>query len=213
MREDAAEECCGSAPMAEGEIVEEKDPSKDLHLSSDDDVDSVAGGGDQCKPELEPAENLATSQHEGDGDGDDMPHEIDTGCLPAMPQADYPTLEEYQEKWARLLAEHERTVEGEFSIDNLIPTPNHMLWQDCPYVPFELLISEEVVLVRHTKDIHTTWSITNKSVQRLKRASQCASPSPGSPRRAESEVSSDTQQSLTVVCVAHSAHVICFRCC
>ena len=110
MREDAAEECCGSAPIAEGDCVEQEDPSKDLLLSSDDDVDLVAGGEDQCKPELQPAEDLANAQHEGDGD--ELAHEIDTGCPPAMPQANYPTLEEYQEKWARLLAEHERPVEG-----------------------------------------------------------------------------------------------------
>ena len=90
--------------------------------------------------DLELAEDLANGHHEGDGD--EMPRQIDTGSLPAMPQADYPTLEEYQEKWARLLGEHEKPVEGKFSNDNLIPTPNHMLWQDCPYVPFAELKTE-----------------------------------------------------------------------
>ena len=34
-------------------------------------------------------------------------------------------------------------MEGEFDDDNLVPQPNHVLWQDCPYVPFDKLVSED----------------------------------------------------------------------
>ena len=37
-----------------------------------------------------------------------------------LPQVSYPTLEQYQEIWARKLAEHSRPVPGEFGRDNLV---------------------------------------------------------------------------------------------
>ncbi len=55
----------------------------------------------------------------------------------------YPTLDEYKAKWERLKNHHSRTVAGVFSRDNLVPDPNSQLWQDCPYVPFEDLVSAE----------------------------------------------------------------------
>ena len=74
--------------------------------------------------------------------------------LPVLPQESRPSIEEYRAKWERLLAQHSKPVEGEYSIGNLVPKPIHQLWQDCPYVPFELLILEEVVFSsthkRHT---------------------------------------------------------------
>ena len=48
-----------------------------------------------------------------------------------LPPVTYPSLEQYQERWARKLAEHSRQVPGEFSRDNLVPEPIHQLWQDC----------------------------------------------------------------------------------
>jgi len=60
-----------------------------------------------------------------------------------LPQVSRPSLEEYREKWARLLSQHSKPVEGEYSIGNLVPTPIHQLWGDCPHVPFDELKSEE----------------------------------------------------------------------
>ena len=51
-------------------------------------------------------------------------------------------LAEYVEKWSALLAQHSKAVPGLFSRDNLVPQPDHRLWQDCPHVPFSLLKSD-----------------------------------------------------------------------
>ena len=53
-----------------------------------------------------------------------------------------PSLAEYVEKWSALLAQHSKAVPGLFSRDNLVPQPDHRLWQDCPHVPFSLLKSD-----------------------------------------------------------------------
>eukprot|EP00973_Karenia_brevis_P096384 12431531-Karenia_brevis.AAC.1 len=59
------------------------------------------------------------------------------------PPEERPTLEEYEEKWQKKCAWHARPVAGTFSRNNLIPTPIPQLWQDCPYVPFDELKSNE----------------------------------------------------------------------
>ena len=46
-----------------------------------------------------------------------------------------PSVEEYQKRWDSLKAWNARVVPGEFSRENLVPTPEPQLWQDCPYVP------------------------------------------------------------------------------
>ena len=46
--------------------------------------------------------------------------------LPEM----WPSLEEYTAKWDRLLVQHSKVVEGEFSRDNLVPEPIPNLWQE-----------------------------------------------------------------------------------
>ena len=52
--------------------------------------------------------------------------------LPDPPE-DRPTLEQYREKWDRLLAQHSKENPGEFGRQNLVPKPDPRLWQDCPY--------------------------------------------------------------------------------
>ena len=54
-----------------------------------------------------------------------------------------PEIQEYKAKWMKLRDDHERSVPGAFSRKNLIPKPDHRLWQDCPYVPFKELQSDE----------------------------------------------------------------------
>ena len=54
-----------------------------------------------------------------------------------------PSVQQYQEKWDGLLATHSQAVSGDFSRENLVPQPIPQLWQDCPYVPFEELKSED----------------------------------------------------------------------
>ena len=61
----------------------------------------------------------------------------------ALPAECFPCLEEYQARWERGLAQHSKAVPGEFGRDNLVPNPIHELWQDCPYVPFNMLKSDD----------------------------------------------------------------------
>ena len=54
--------------------------------------------------------------------------------VPALIPEVRPTLEQYMEKWARLLAQHSKKVPGKFSNNNLVPTPIDALWQARGYV-------------------------------------------------------------------------------
>ena len=63
--------------------------------------------------------------------------------MPVLLHESRPSIEQYRERWARSLAQHSKPVEGGFSNDNLVPLAIHVLWQDCPYVAFSELKSEE----------------------------------------------------------------------
>ena len=80
---------------------------------------------------------LATPLAELDGEDDE---EL---LVPDHPVARRPTIEEYQERWKERLAHHCRVNNEPFSWQNLVPAPKHVLWQDCPHVPFEELKSED----------------------------------------------------------------------
>ncbi len=76
----------------------------------------------------------------GEEDADDAA--IDP--LPELPEEDeLPTLEQYKGKWAGLFAKHSKQTTGTFASGNLVPKPVPQLWSDCPYVPFDLLVSTE----------------------------------------------------------------------
>ena len=78
----------------------------------------------------------ASDEH--DMSGEDVPAAEVAGPIEARP-----TLTEYEERWAALLAQHSQCVDAPFSDDNLVPVPDSRLWQDCPYVPFDKLQSDE----------------------------------------------------------------------
>ncbi len=59
------------------------------------------------------------------------------------PPIQRPSLEEYQLKWKTLLEQHSKPVPGDFGRDNLVPCPVHVLFQDCPHLPFDVLQSNE----------------------------------------------------------------------
>lgn len=63
--------------------------------------------------------------------------------LPTIPKVVRPTLDRYKAKWAFLLEYHSRGNDEAYSLQNLVPTPQHVLWQDCPHVPFSDLKSQE----------------------------------------------------------------------
>ena len=124
------------------------------HVDAHEEKNDESAGEDdephlsQMQEESE-AESCAPEQGELDidkekSDDDNVADVAVQDVVPEIPQEQRPTLEEYQAKWARLLAQHSKSAGGEFSaIDNLVPTPIHELWQDCPYVPFDQLKSEE----------------------------------------------------------------------
>ena len=91
------------------------------------------------EPEAEDllVENAAPPPQDDMGLDDDIPAEI-----PELVR-EYPTLEEYQARWDRLKDYHARPVPGAYCRDNLVPQGVPELWQDCPYVPFNKLVSAE----------------------------------------------------------------------
>ena len=117
-------------------------------------------GEPESEPDSEPREakqqpKVDVGDRDSDeGSADDGVVHAEENVLPVLPQESRPSIEEYRAKWERLLAQHSKPVEGVYSIGNLVPKPMHQLWQDCPYVPFDLLISEEVVFGSTHKSIH-----------------------------------------------------------
>ena len=82
-------------------------------------------------------EHTSVPPQEDMGLEDDIPAEI-----PELVRA-YPRLEEYQARWDRLKDHHARPVPGAYCCENLVPKSVPELWQDCPYVPFNRLVSAE----------------------------------------------------------------------
>ena len=58
-----------------------------------------------------------------------LPVEAPQEVVPAFIPDVRPTLEQYMEKLARLLAQHSKKVPGRFSNNSLVPTPIDALWQ------------------------------------------------------------------------------------
>jgi len=85
-----------------------------------------------------------SSEEDGSADDDALPGTAASEAgLPVLLHEPRPSIEQYRERWARSLAQHSKPVEGGFSNDNLVPLAIHVLWQDCPYVAFSELKSEE----------------------------------------------------------------------
>eukprot|EP00973_Karenia_brevis_P075832 10535964-Karenia_brevis.AAC.1 len=101
---------------------------------------------------VEPVEDDTTSEHGMIATDEALPDYIpqlddDFGNvqvpdLPGSPNQ-RPTLEEYEKMWDEQFAWHARTTSGEYSRENLCPTPVPQLWQDVPHVPFDELKSAE----------------------------------------------------------------------
>ena len=97
---------------------------------------------EEHEPESEPPQLLPSSD-EGEGDQDEDDEE--DAWVPDLPQdtPQRPSVEEYQKRWDVLKNWHARGVPGDFCRDNLVPSPEPQLWNDCPYVPFAELKSSE----------------------------------------------------------------------
>ena len=60
----------------------------------------------------------------------------------AYKRSDRPSLDEYKQKWNRLEQYHTRPVKGAFGHGNLVPKPVPQLFQNCPWVPFDVLTAD-----------------------------------------------------------------------
>ena len=90
--------------------------------------------GTQPEPEHEPQQGDLPDDPVVQMEVDNAPQEDDPRedeWVPQAPQpaAPQPSLEEYQRKWDERKALHERAVPGDFALENLVPRPNHRLWQ------------------------------------------------------------------------------------
>ena len=82
--------------------------------------------------------------HEDADDDGQEEEEEEEEAVPEQPTPEpRPTLAEYEEKWRRLEAHHAREVVGDFGAANLVPRPVPQLWQGCPFLPFDKLVSDE----------------------------------------------------------------------
>ena len=122
-----------------------------LHLDADEDEE-----GEENESKQGPWQGKAGASHEEDNvekEKEEEDEEGDEGNRDAMdvepqdelPDTLYPSLQEYQAKWDRLREQHSKANPGPFSYSNLVPEPIHQLWQNCPYVPFEKLVSNDAV--------------------------------------------------------------------
>ena len=86
-------------------------------------------------------EDVAGRMDEDDGGvyPDDV---LATLAAPEQKPPKLPTLKEYKKNWDRLYALHARSPKGNFSEKNLSPNVVPQLWQNCPWVPFDVLTAD-----------------------------------------------------------------------
>ena len=137
-----------SAPVAdfdfdgqrEGEDYDglDGDMPDDIPCAAAEDVGIVAEP--ESEPDIESAARDDAAEPDVDVEADDadggtaenaagLPVGALRDVVPALIPEVRPTLEQYMEKWARLLAQHSKKVPGKFSNNNLVPTPIDALWQ------------------------------------------------------------------------------------
>ena len=137
-----------SAPVAdfdfdgqrEGEDYDglDGDVPDDIPCAAAEDVGIVAE--QESEPDIESAARDDAAEPDVDVEADDadggtaenaagLPVGALRDVVPALIPEVRPTLEQYMEKWARLLAQHSKKVPGKFSNNNLVPTPIDALWQ------------------------------------------------------------------------------------
>jgi hypothetical protein len=121
-------------------VAVEQDADEKSDVSMDPVDEAVALNCEVGPPSRQPAQGCDL---DGQADVEEEEEYNVPELDPLPPEAPRPTLEEYRARWAELLKEHERAVEGPFGHDNLVPTPISQLWQDCPFVPFHKLKSNE----------------------------------------------------------------------
>ena len=116
----------GIGAAAEGDesnVVDDEIFQQHQELPDSDDDKNQPEIGDAEPPNLPKGPTLEAEEAEEETFND--------GGQVLLPTERRPTLQEYKAKWASLLAEHSRAIEGNFSADNLCPKPIHQLWNDC----------------------------------------------------------------------------------
>ena len=100
----------------------------------------------QREPEEEPLDDQPTqglNPEGGDVSDEAAEEDVEEEEEEPEPPEQWPSLEEYKLKWDRLFCQHSAVNPGDFSTENLVPEPLPALWQDCCWVPFDVLKSDE----------------------------------------------------------------------
>ena len=100
----------------------------------------VPAAPDDCAGGLPPKDECSDDEIDG---ADLGANHMEQHTPRAHEQSQFPTLEEYHQAWAAKVRLHERPNRGRLSGHNLVPKPNHQLWQDAPHVPFNELTTRE----------------------------------------------------------------------
>ena len=148
MEQAASEAAASGAPAADfgfdGQREEEEHDGFDGDIVDDVPCDTAEGvgmvGEPESEPEGEPAVQDGAAEPDVDIEAEDadggtvendagLPVEAPQEVVPAFIPEVRPTLDQYMEKWARLLAQHSKKVPGRFSNNNLVPKPIDALWQ------------------------------------------------------------------------------------
>jgi len=138
-----------SAAKEKVEETQEEEPEAEPSFEPE-----IAADMDFVEEEAAPSVQLplqetydAEEADESEGREDDLcPSKKDEEEPEVLTERQWPSLEEYQKKWETKLAEHSKpNAEEGFSRQNLVPVPIPQLWQDCPYVPFDELKTEDAM--------------------------------------------------------------------
>ena len=119
------------------------DPIEDGDVDVEMDADEHVGDDDQPEGIVvdTTVEDVAGRMDEDDGGvyPDDV---LATLAAPEQKPPKLPTLKEYKKKWDQQYALHARSPKGNFSHTNLSPNIVPQLWQNCPWVPFDILTAD-----------------------------------------------------------------------
>ena len=149
LEQTASEEAASAAPVVDFGVNEQREEEHEgLDGDAVDDIpcDAAEEVGvvpqPESEPESEPVAQDGVAEPDVVVEADDvdggtaendagLPMQAPRDVVPALIPEVRPTLEQYQDKWAKLLAQHSKPVEGPFSNENLVPMPIDALWQAC----------------------------------------------------------------------------------
>ena len=142
-----AEEPRGVAPQStddtpEASALEPDLPGEEALFVCEPDAESAPEGmEDDVDEAREPPDESehGSEMQDGEGGSHGVLEETPRLCLQEERR---PSLDEYKQKWNRLEQYHTRPVKGAFGHGNLVPKPVPQLFQNCPWVPFDVLTAD-----------------------------------------------------------------------